>query len=299
MRNINCCPICKTTKTDLVYNSTLPPQISMTNLPGPYSAHYQINRCSSCGLLRSSPILTEDGVNNLYKNSSETNVTQGEEENVKRTMKLYYEMAAPFLRNKERILDVGCDMGYLLEVASKDGFKEIYGLEPNPVACKIASKIAGANISDMFYENVNYPEDFFDLIVMIHVLDHLVDPGAVLLRAHRDLNPGGLFTAVVHNVESVLGRVMGEKFPPFNLYHFYYFSKKTLGALLSAHGFEVVSIASSCNCYSLGFFIDRFPLLPKSMRQGLSKLLDKLKLDNLSLTIPVGNIQIVARKPIK
>jgi SAM-dependent methyltransferase len=270
----------------------------MSNLPGPYSAHYQINRCSCCGLLRSSPILTEEGVNNLYKKSSETNVTQGEEENVKRTMKLYYDMAGPFLSDKERILDIGCDMGYLLDVASEDGFKEIYGLEPNPVACKVANKLAGANISDMFYESVNYPAGFFDLIVMIHVLDHLVDPGAVLLRAYRDLKPGGLLTAVVHNVESVLGRIMGERFPPFNLYHFYFFSKKTLGALFNAYGFEVVRIASSYNCYSLGFFINRFPLLPKSMRQGLSALLGILKLDNLSLTIPVGNIEIVARRSI-
>ena len=298
MRNIYNCPICKTEGADLVYSSTLPQKISMTNLPDPYSAHYQINRCSRCGLLRSSPILIEEGVNTLYKNCSKTNVSQGEEGNVKRTMKLYYDIAAPFLSEKKRILDIGCDMGYLLDVASKDGFREIYGLEPNPVARKVANKLKGANISDMFYENVNYPADFFDLIVMIHVLDHLVDPRAVILRAYCHLKPGGLMTAVVHNVESVLGRIMGERFPPLNLYHFYFFSKRTLGALFKAHGFEVVRIASTYNCYSLGFFVNKFPMLPKSMRQGLAKSLDKVKLKNISLTIPVGNVQIVARRPI-
>ena len=46
----------------------------------------------------------------------------------------YFRLAAADIHNRQRMLDVGCDIGLLLEVARNDGFKELYGLEPVAVA---------------------------------------------------------------------------------------------------------------------------------------------------------------------
>lgn len=297
MRSIQSCPTCGNEDRDVVYKSTLPPNLSVTALPDPYSAHYQINRCTHCSLLRASPILDETGVVNLYRDSSETNVSPGEEINVQRTMKRYYNRVRPFLGQKQCMLDVGCDRGFLLEEASRDGFKEVYGLEPNPIARRIAGQVAGAVVSDKFYEQTDFPESFFDLMVMIHVLDHLVNPKIVLQRALHNLKPGGVILAVVHNVESLLGRLLGEKFPPFNMYHFYYFSKKTLRTLFEHHGFEVISVTSTTNIYSLGFYTNRAPALPAIAKKAMRTLFTKTGLSSIPLTIPLGNIGIVARRP--
>jgi SAM-dependent methyltransferase len=296
MREIGC-PICHTRSATILYGPTLPANFDEAAPPSPYSAHYQINRCMNCGLTYSSPVMDELGVSKLYQDSRETNVSSGEEDNVRRTMVLYYRLAASHLRARERVLDVGCDIGFMLEAAKSDGFKELHGIEPVPAARTVAETVEGAIVTDKFFEQTDYPTDYFDLITLIHVLDHLYDPRVVLQRARKNLRPGGLVLAVVHNVRSLLGVLLGERFPIFNLYHHYFFNQDTLAELFRGQGYEVVKVMATRNCYSLGFFAQRLPGLPSSVRRAAFRSLQALRLADIPITIPVGNIGIVARRP--
>jgi SAM-dependent methyltransferase len=291
------CPICNSRHAAIVYGAKLPATFDETAPPSPYSAHYQINRCEDCGLTYSNPVMDDRGVAKLYEESSETNVNPGEEGNVRRTMARYYQLAAPHLHGRERMLDIGCDMGFMLEAAKADGFKELHGIEPVPKARCIAKAIEGTIITDKFFEETDYPSSYFDLITLIHVLDHLYDPRVVLERALKNLRPGGLVVAVVHNIRSLLGLVLGERFPIFNLYHHYFFDKDTLAELFRRQGFEVVKVVSTRNCYSLGFFAQRLPALPDALRQAAFRGLQAFRAADIPITIPVGNIGIVARRP--
>jgi hypothetical protein len=129
------------------------------------------------------------------------------------------------------------------------------------------------------------------------VLDHLYDPRIVLRQALTNLRPGGLVVAVVHNVRSFLGILLGVRFPIFNLYHHYFFNKDTLAELFRRQGYEVVKVVPTRNCYSLGFFVQRVPRLPTSARQLAMRTLRALSLTDIPITMPVGNIGIVARRP--
>jgi hypothetical protein len=90
--------------------------------------------------------------------------------------------------------------------------------------------------------------------------------------------------------------VTGERFPVFNFFHHYFFSKRTLGALFSAHGFAPLRISSTKNEYSLEFFLDRIPLVPPTLRRGLAAGSRRLGVGQMTLSLAVGNIAIVARK---
>jgi len=241
--------------------------------------------------------MDEHGVSRLYQNSSETNVSPGEDDNVRRTMELYYRLAAPHLRGRERMLDIGCDVGFMLEAAKSDGFKEVHGIEPVPVARSVAETIEGSIVTDNFFEQTNYPTNYFDLIALIHVLDHLYDPCIVLRQALKNLRPQGLVLAVVHNVRSLLGLLLGERFPVFNLYHHYFFSKDTLAELFRRQGYEVLKVVATRNCYSFGFFARHLPGVPDSSRRAVFRVAQGLRLADIPITIPVGNIGIVARRP--
>jgi hypothetical protein len=120
----------------------------------------------------------------------------------------------------------------------------------------------------------------------------------VLRRALVNLRPGGVVLAVVHDVDCLLGKALREKFPVFNLYHHYFFNKTTLADLLRRNGFEVIDVVSTYNCYSIGFFAQRLPAIPHPVRQAIYRVLRSVGLANFSLTIPVGNIGIVARRPL-
>jgi SAM-dependent methyltransferase len=298
LKYVEACPICRSREQGTVYESTLDTEKAARGQRlDPYKAHYRINRCQGCGLLLSNPVLEDARVKQLYEQAEATNVVAGEEENVRRTMAHYYSLVRPYLPGRQRMLDVGCDMGFLLDVASRDGFEELHGIEPNPKARLVAQRVPGAVISEKFYEDQDYPPGSFDLITLIHVLDHVFNPRAVVERALGQLRPGGILLAVVHNVRSLLGRLLGKRFPVFNLYHHYFFSKETLRALCESVGYYVPEVVSTKNCYSLRFFVHKFPGLPRFLKRAVCGTLRAIGLGSIALSIPVGNIGVIARRP--
>jgi SAM-dependent methyltransferase len=298
MKEVAACPICYSTEKAVVYHSTLSAERAASGERlDPYGAHYGINRCQGCGLLLSNPVLVDARVKELYEQAEATNVVGGEEENVRRTMAHYYGLVRPYLPGHQRMLDVGCDMGFLLDVAARDGFEELHGIEPNPKARRVAEEVPGAVISEKFYEDQDYPAGSFDLITLIHVLDHVFNPREVVERALDHLRPGGILLAVVHNVNSLLGRALGERFPVFNLYHHYFFSKDTLRALCERAGYEVPAVVSTKNCFSLRFFVHKLPGVPRFLKRAACGALSAVGLGSLALTLPVGNIGVIARRP--
>jgi SAM-dependent methyltransferase len=297
MREI-ACAVCEGTSRRTVYESTIRETDVLGGKVDPYGAHYRIVQCQRCGLLYANPIFDEIEVQTLYTASPHTNIAHGEEVNVRRTMELYYETAKPWLLGRERMLDIGCDIGLLLDIARLDGFKELHGIEPVPVAAAEARKVPGAIISSDFYEDQDYPAAHFDFICLIHVVDHLVNPTPLLDRAMRHLKPGGVLLAVVHNSNSLLGRLLGEKFPPYNLYHHYYFSQRTFRLLFQKSGFEILRVGPSYNCYSIGTFAEKTPLAPAWARTGARRVLDAVGVGPIPLTVPLGNISIAVRRPL-
>jgi 2-polyprenyl-3-methyl-5-hydroxy-6-metoxy-1,4-benzoquinol methylase len=299
MRDLAPCCICGTSERKIRYSATAGVRRLFSTFD-PYSGHYQINICNGCGLTYSSPILDEGDVRALYTNCSEANVANEEVDNVRATMKGYYDLGRSFLLRKKRALDVGCDVGLLLDVMQQDGFEELYSLEPVEVARKKAlERVPAAAISGAFYQDTAFEKDSFDIITLIHVVDHLICPNEILDRALGDLRPGGVCIAVVHDIESPLAKLTGERFPAFNYFHHYFFSKSTLRALFAARGFEVLRVGPTWNRYSLPFFTEHVPVLPVSWRKGLSGFLRWLGLGQISMSLPVGNIGIVARKPLR
>jgi SAM-dependent methyltransferase len=260
--------------------------------------HYQINRCRGCRLVYSSPILDADAVAGLYTHAISENVSHGEEGNVRRTFEGYYRLARGVLTTRNRFLDVGCDIGLLLDIAREDGFTEVWGLEPNAMAAARARAVPGSRVQGDFYEAVTFPPGHFDLVALIHVVDHLVDVGRFLAKVQHDLKPGGVVLTVVHNVESLMARVLGERFPPYNAYHHYFFGPRTLAALFTRAGFEVVTVRPTTNRYSLGFFVRRLPLVPPWLRGAVAAALTRAGVAAVPLTLRLGNIGIVARKPV-
>jgi 2-polyprenyl-3-methyl-5-hydroxy-6-metoxy-1,4-benzoquinol methylase len=297
MRDI-VCAVCGSSQRKVIYADTLKHAVFQDNRVDPYSAHYQINRCTRCGLRYSNPIFESTEVQMLYQESDQGNIVAGQEANVRRTMELYYQLAQPYIRERERFLDIGCDIGLLLDIARLDGFGELHGIEPVPVAATEARKTPGSTISTQFYEDEAYAPQSFDLITLIHVVDHLVDPINLLKKAYTELKPGGVIVAVVHNGGSLLAGVLGERFPPYNLYHHYFFSKLSLGRLFRRAGFEVIKVTPTYNCYSLEFFVHKIPVLPEAIKRASSTALHTARIANLPLTLPIGNIGVVARRPL-
>jgi predicted SAM-dependent methyltransferase len=78
---------------------------------------------------------------------------------------------------------------------------------------------------------------------MWHVLEHVCDPTANLLEAHRILRPNGILLLAVPVMDSLLRRWFGSEWVEWDLpRHTFLFSRETMHALLQKTNFRSLSI---------------------------------------------------------
>jgi len=149
-------------------------------------------------------------------------------------------------RSGLRVLEVGCSAGYFGASLRAVGH-HVVGVEPDEVSSRQAAAILDevycGFIEDFFAAN---PGRFFDVIVFGDVLEHLVDPGAVLRLARQFLAVDGRVVASVPNVAhaSVRAMLLGGDWTYATLgildrTHLRFYNKRALVALMQDAGFDV------------------------------------------------------------
>ena len=152
--------------------------------------------------------------------------------------------AEPILRYKKEgsILDIGCGDGSLLKYMKELGW-QTYGVELNKAASRYSRKVLGLNVLSGRLEEANYPKDFFDIISLFHVLEHLPDPSGTLKKVRPLLRKNGLLLIEVPNFGSFEAMVFRSKWfaiaAPLHLSHF---TPRTLAIMLRNCGFIPVDL---------------------------------------------------------
>ena len=104
--------------------------------------------------------------------------------------------------NEGNILEVGCGLGESIKILSKYGNWNIIGLEPidYPIEAgkKIGVKILKGTLETLSKES----SERYDLILMLHVLEHVPDPIGDLKNAYNLLKPGGYIIGETENIFS-------------------------------------------------------------------------------------------------
>lgn len=150
------------------------------------------------------------------------------------------------------LLDVGCSVGILLDVARQSGFV-VKGVEFSRWASEFARQKGFDTVTGGLTEAA-YPEKNFDVIVMNHVLEHIPEPLKVMAEIRRILKDDGLLVMGVPNFGSYMARLMKEKW--FSLMpdqHIWQFTHESLGNLLKRTGFEEVYFEARDNHKIIGW----------------------------------------------
>ena len=83
--------------------------------------------------------------------------------------------------------------------------------------------------------------DFFDVVTLWNVFEHLLDPRESLREIHRILKGNGLLIMNTPNLDSFDAKLFGRYWIGFELpRHLYIFSENTLTRLLADTGFRMV-----------------------------------------------------------
>jgi ubiquinone/menaquinone biosynthesis C-methylase UbiE len=157
-----------------------------------------------------------------------------------------------------RILDMGCGDGvvtqYILNECSKDD--NLFAIDFDEIRISRALrncpqvKFVCADALDLPFE-----DNYFDLIINHHVIEHIRDDHKVLVECLRILKEGGFLILGVPNEDSLPGKLMRWLHPAtYRLSeHIHFYSLASMQRLLRATGFKVVEATG------FGFLL---PLLP-------------------------------------
>lgn len=138
----------------------------------------------------------------------------------------------------ETVLDIGCSNGVFLDLFKESGF-ETWGVEPSGNA-GVASK-KGHKILKTTFEKATPPNNYFDLVILNHTLEHMDNPVEVLKKVHRILEKDGVLFVDVPNFGSLSSKILGKKWPYLlPKEHKHQFTKKTLVQILEKSGFKVI-----------------------------------------------------------
>jgi SAM-dependent methyltransferase len=145
-------------------------------------------------------------------------------------------------RQTGRVLDVGCGAGHFLKVAIDRGWSA-YGTEIAGGAFEQLSSL-GVNLFCGELQAANYMDGFFDVVYCSEVLEHLLDPVALLRESYRILRAGGFLYLTTPNYNSLSRRLLGSNWRVIGKEHICYFTPKTLSRALVEAGFAKVKVSS-------------------------------------------------------
>ncbi|MFP4381238.1 MAG: class I SAM-dependent methyltransferase [Candidatus Sumerlaeia bacterium] len=210
---------------------------------------FYVARCAECGMVMQNPRPEFDEICRYYTEAYEP-YAEAPDNLMSRLRRRFLieprlrDLKKPFDKRKEKIdyLDVGCAHGDLLALMSEDPRFVCRGVEPVEYAAKLA-RDRGFDVECATLEEYNQPDASFDLISMVHVIEHLPDPEKVVEHVHRLLKTGGVFYGETPCSRAVERRVFGRYWKIWHLpRHLYFFSPETLRRFLEQKGFSKIHI---------------------------------------------------------
>jgi len=202
-------------------------------------------RCVDCGLVYITPRLTEAEIAYIYDLGFESKSIQRPEPIDFSSYGSFFKQISPYRKNNT-ILDVGCFRGYLL-MAAKERSWRVFGTEISKRAAQSASN-SGLNVHLGSLPDAHYSENYFDVISLFDVVEHLSDPMRYFREIRRILRPGGLVYLETPNFDSLLRFLFGQNWCVFFPWHLYFFTKNTIEHMIIKAGLQLIG----CKCENWG-----------------------------------------------
>jgi 2-polyprenyl-3-methyl-5-hydroxy-6-metoxy-1,4-benzoquinol methylase len=150
------------------------------------------------------------------------------------------------------VLDIGCSEGdFLLGILNNFPDIEAWGLDPfaNPseITKSKFKKFISSNIEDSIKE---LPDNYFDVIFMNDVLEHLVNPEDVLLKIKSKLTKDGELISSIPNIRFIgnLKHLLWNKdfeYEDFGIRdrtHLRFYTKKSIIKMFNRLNFDIIKI---------------------------------------------------------
>ena len=197
-------------------------------------------KCQSCGFIFSKRIPSEQELIEHYMGYGRNDYLSPV------TIKRYNELLDQFekYRKTNRILDVGCGIGYFLEEAKKRGW-EVFGTEYTDLAVNIC-RGKGISMNQGVLNPNGYSPESFDIITSFEVIEHINNPLEELTSFHKLLRKGGGVYVTTPNFNSLLRYRLKDTYDIICYpEHLSYYTSKTLKNVFGKSGFITKKIETT------------------------------------------------------
>jgi SAM-dependent methyltransferase len=198
------------------------------------------------------------------------------------------------------LLDIGCAMGFFVEMAKKEGF-DAYGLDPSHYAVLEAKKTFGNKITEATLETAKYAPKTFDVITMFDVFEHLGDPLGDLKKITRWLKDDGIIIIATGNRRSLAARMLKRRWtfyiPP---QHLFFFDKHTMASTLEKSGLKALGWSQIGKWLSLRYILHLARTTGESkFAEFLYPHIQRFHIGSIPLYVPIrDNMVVIAGKNI-
>lgn len=257
---------------------------------------FEIVKCKNCNLIYVNPRLNQKELKKIYAGNYFTNPHFYEDglghygydkyffdkDNIQENFTGRSENISNFVKTGN-LLDIGCAAGFFLDLARSRGWKT-EGIEFSKEAVEFAKNKLKLNVKRSDISKIQLRKNYYNLITMFDVIEHISDPKAVLKKINKALKLGGLLVITTPDVGSVLARFMGKNWPEFKRVreHIYFFSEDTLTNMLNKVGFKVIkkeTTGRNFNLLSALEYVNAYNKTFKSFEAAIKFMkLDKIKI---------------------
>lgn len=212
--------------------------------PEPAVAHWSFSGCTECGVVFANPMPSDEDVRAFYTDSYEPNAWEQihyvqERPDTVRHWSSFAEKLTRLNGGPGRLLEIGPAAGHLLRAARGQGWT-VLGVEATP---KFANVLRRRELP--VHQGVIATlgdTDPFDLVAMIDVLEHLVDPIGDLRRCAARLRPGGRVVVATCDIGSLAAHYYSLKWRMLIPSHTFYWTKRSLRLAMKKAGLIVTDI---------------------------------------------------------
>lgn len=175
-------------------------------------------------------------------------------------------------QKKQKVLEVGCGSGGLLFLLKELGFS-VEGLEMSAKVVDFAKNHFHLDIKLGSFETQQYEDQSFDMIILMDVIEHLLDPKKALDICRRILKPDGIL--VIQCPRYIEGTTYSELQKSKDRFlemllpkeHLHLLSRKSILALLEKTGFTSTHFQRALFPYDMFLVTSPAQLQPKRAKE--------------------------------
>ncbi|MBI3397222.1 class I SAM-dependent methyltransferase [Candidatus Woesebacteria bacterium] len=243
------CNLCGSTKYKIFLNNVKSPE---------FEEEFTLVKCTRCGLIYLNPRPTKNHIGKYYSTPnffSDFSDARGK-------YAFLYDMIFREIKSG-KVFDIGAGTGLFLTEFKKGGW-EVDGLEPSVIARRIAKKKFGINLKKEDVLDINFKDEYFDLVVLNNVIEHLYRPTETLKKVSRIVKKGGFVLISCPNIKGMGPLLFRQKWYGMDTpRHLYQFCPESLETILNHSEVKIFKISHN-------FYRHNYSVLFESLRRTFS-----------------------------